>query len=454
MDVNHSRRPLKLKRSFYADGEKKMNTHKSERGQAIVLIAIALVAIFGFAALAVDGGRSYSEKRRAQNAADSAAYAAARAAADGENWRQAALNQAAMNDYNDTDAAPNPGSVMDVMVYHPPVDGPYSPGEIHSGEDPNEYYQVKIRVAIDKIFSQIVFPGKEEISVEAVTKAKPIKAVSFGNAMHATNHNACKAVWFDGGGNTSVDGGNVFSNSEAVGNCASGQQNGSGAVTVTNGDIQVVGSWRQVGGSGAVSPNPLEGEEDGVYHEILEDVPEPDCSSLPNRNDSNQALQPGRYAGGIAIHNGTWTMAPGIYCLSNDFSVNGGSLNGKGVLIVMLDGSVGMEGNANISLLRADNIVDSAGNQFGGMLFYMPKYNQGGIDLGGNSGTMYAGTIYAPGTRSSSKPKCTFGGNSGTLGYNANIICDTIQVHGNANLVIQYKAEQNYRLPPMIELSE
>ncbi len=431
-----------------------MNTHKSERGQAVVLIAIALVVVFGFAALAVDGGRSYSEKRRAQNAADAAAYAAARAASEGENWQQAALDQLAMNDYTDPDASPNPGSVMDVMVYHPPLDGPYSPDEIQPNEDPNEYYQVKIRVAIDKIFSQIVFPGKEEISVEAVTKAKPITAVSFGNAMHATNYDACKAVWFDGGGETSVDGGNVFSNSEAVGNCASGQQNGSGDVTVTNGDIQVVGSWRQVGGSGSVSPNPLEGEEDGVYHEILEDVPEPDCSGLPSQTDSNHALQPGRYAGGITIHNGTWTMAPGMYCLSDDFTVNGGSLKGSGLLIVMLDGSVGIEGNADISLRRADNIEDSAGNQFGGMLFYMPEDNQGGIDLGGNSGTTYAGTIYAPGPRSSSKPKCTFGGNSGTLGFNANIICNTIQVHGNANVVIHYKAEQNYRLPPMIELSE
>jgi len=80
-----------------------MNEKKSEQGQAIVLVALALVVVFGFAALAVDGGRSYSEKRRAQNAADAAAYAAAMAAAEGQNWRQAALDQLVLNDFNDPD---------------------------------------------------------------------------------------------------------------------------------------------------------------------------------------------------------------------------------------------------------------------------------------------------------------------------------------------------------------
>lgn len=431
-----------------------MNGKNTEQGQAIVLVVLALVAIFGFAALAVDGGHSYSEKRRAQNAADAAAYAAASAASDGENWRQAALDQLAMNDFFDTDATPNPEKDIDVIVYHPPVDGPYSPAEARGNVDPNEYYQVKIRVAVEKAFSQIVFAGKQEISVEAVTKAKPITPVSTGNAIHATNPTACKAVWFDGGGTTSVDGGHVFSNSGGVGNCPSGYQNGSGSVNVTNGEIQVAGSFTQVGNSGMVSPSPLEGEDDGVYHQTIDTIPTPDCSGLPVQNDSNRSLQPGRYPNGIRINNGAWTMAPGMYCLEGNFTVNGGSLKGHNVMIVMLNGSVDMSGNVDIKLTRASDITDSAGNQFGGMLFFMPEENNGGIDLGGNSGTSYAGTIYAPGPRNSSKPKCTFGGNSGTIGFNANIICNTVEIHGDANVEIHYKAEQNYRLPPMIELSE
>lgn len=54
-----------------------MNT-RNEKGQAIVILAIALVALLAFVALAIDGGNLYSARREAQNAADAAAMAGAR----------------------------------------------------------------------------------------------------------------------------------------------------------------------------------------------------------------------------------------------------------------------------------------------------------------------------------------------------------------------------------------
>src|SRR5215510_5724948 len=54
-----------------------MSYKKSEKGQALVLIALAAVGLFGFAALSIDGGMVFSDKRHAQNAADTAALAAA-----------------------------------------------------------------------------------------------------------------------------------------------------------------------------------------------------------------------------------------------------------------------------------------------------------------------------------------------------------------------------------------
>jgi hypothetical protein len=49
-----------------------------ERGQAIVIVAFAMVVLLLFAALAIDGGNAYVERRRSQNAADAAALAGAR----------------------------------------------------------------------------------------------------------------------------------------------------------------------------------------------------------------------------------------------------------------------------------------------------------------------------------------------------------------------------------------
>ncbi|CAG0936626.1 hypothetical protein TFLX_05508 [Thermoflexales bacterium] len=57
----------------------KRNTlHKNEQGQAIVLMAFAMIALLAFAALAIDGGNAYVERRRAQNGADAGALAGAR----------------------------------------------------------------------------------------------------------------------------------------------------------------------------------------------------------------------------------------------------------------------------------------------------------------------------------------------------------------------------------------
>src|SRR6266508_4592124 len=54
-----------------------MKPRLQERGQALILIALAAVGLFGFSALAIDGSRIFSDRRHAQNAADTAALAAA-----------------------------------------------------------------------------------------------------------------------------------------------------------------------------------------------------------------------------------------------------------------------------------------------------------------------------------------------------------------------------------------
>ena len=54
-----------------------MNPKPQERGQALILIVFAAVALFAFAALAIDGSRVFSDRRHAQNAADTAVLAAA-----------------------------------------------------------------------------------------------------------------------------------------------------------------------------------------------------------------------------------------------------------------------------------------------------------------------------------------------------------------------------------------
>ena len=54
-----------------------------QRGQALVLVALMLIVLIGFLALAIDVGNAYAERRFMQNAADAGALAGARALALG-----------------------------------------------------------------------------------------------------------------------------------------------------------------------------------------------------------------------------------------------------------------------------------------------------------------------------------------------------------------------------------
>src|SRR5690349_12199708 len=55
----------------------KIKKQSSQRGQALILIALAAIGLFGITGLAIDGGAKFSDRRHAQNAADTAALAAA-----------------------------------------------------------------------------------------------------------------------------------------------------------------------------------------------------------------------------------------------------------------------------------------------------------------------------------------------------------------------------------------
>ena len=55
--------------------------NSSEQGQVLVIIVLSLVVLFGFAALAIDGGMIYSDRRHAQNASDAASLAGGSAGA-------------------------------------------------------------------------------------------------------------------------------------------------------------------------------------------------------------------------------------------------------------------------------------------------------------------------------------------------------------------------------------
>jgi hypothetical protein len=433
----------------------------NETGQALVLIVLAIVGVFAFAALALDGGMLLSERRRAQNAADAGVMAAALAKIQGINLFTTALQRATSNGYGTVPGNCSPvgadclegvGERWSVQVSNPPRTGDYVGNAF--------YVQVSITSHVKTAFAHLVFSGSLQTTVDAVSRVWPEERLAAGHALYAATEHDCKGIWFTGTGDTEIFGGNVFSNSDASDkNCQSGVQDGAGNVTVTNGGIQVVGTFAQ-GGSGSVTPSPQE----GVLHEDLRKVPRPDCSDLPDLGAKHinagevVKLDPGRYESiTFSTPDSEVLLKPGMYCIYGDkgFSGNGGNVaidgpeDGPGVMIYLIQGPFDLGGNTFVDIFaepRDEILVDPSGNDWKGMLIYVDPDNGSEVKITGTSNSNYSGTIFAPAS------DCVIHGTGDSIGVNAQVICYTVKVAGTALVNITYDQNLGYEVPAAIDL--
>jgi hypothetical protein len=151
---------------------------KYQGGQALIIIAFAIIGLVGITGLAVDGSMAFSDRRHAQNAADTAAIAgamarieaAAQAKADPtitDDDIVAALTIAAMNMALENGYNSNPVSNT-VEVYT--CDMPASSCGAHYAGDP-DYVQVIIESHIDTFFAGVVGIAQMHNRVQAVALA-------------------------------------------------------------------------------------------------------------------------------------------------------------------------------------------------------------------------------------------------------------------------------------------
>jgi len=91
---------------------------QAQSGQAIVVIALMMIALLGMLGLAIDGGGLYFMWRDVRNATDAAVIAASYAKCTNGDINVAGLNAAATNGFD------NNGSTNTVTVHNPPIAGP------------------------------------------------------------------------------------------------------------------------------------------------------------------------------------------------------------------------------------------------------------------------------------------------------------------------------------------
>ena len=184
-----------------------MKVKSTESGQTLVLIGLMVVVLFGFAALAIDGGMLLAERRRAQNAADASVMAAALAKIQGTNLFTIALQRAASNGFGTVEKVCNPdwsnclmgiGELWTVQVNNPPRSGDYAGN--------SNYVQVRITSEVNTAFAHLVFSGPLQTTVEAVSRVWPKEPLAAGNALYATTEHKCKGIWFTGTGDGTISG--------------------------------------------------------------------------------------------------------------------------------------------------------------------------------------------------------------------------------------------------------
>ncbi len=450
-----------------------MEKRSSERGQVLILLVLGVVALLGFTALALDGGMLYSDRRHAQSAADAASLGGGGAAAvylenSGTsylNWdcggstiaaaiaagEDAAISRADHNGYT-LDKVITDTHGVEVVC-----------GNINMVGRDDKYLDIKtfITKQTNTSLAHFVYNGTLQSSVEAVTRIRPRMPLAYGNAIVAIAEDCPNSnvggVLFDGGVDTTVTGGGIFSNA-----CMS--VGGGGNISVGGGyDIacSYPGCYTQSGGSASVSPAPNENGTVMPPETYELDPPEADCNSLPNRGNYNDdgTIEPGRYSS-ISINNGDHVMQEGLYCFmgsvnnnSKVFSVNGGNLTGNDVTIYIKDGSVAFGGNGTILLnappARNCGTACSVGKAMPAVLLYVDTEGSpmGEVSLTGSSENEYLGLVYAPHSR------VDVTGTSGeTSEVHCQIIAHTVKISGNAEVVVNFDGEENPQIPSKLEL--
>ncbi len=432
----------------------------SERGQTTVLLALAFIALLGFTALAIDGGMLYANRRHMQNATDAASLAGGSAVA-----MYLENHYVVYSDWSCSDArvilsqinATNGGeitairsaSVNDYTIDADIVDKNGVDTDCQNGYDNGSwierYIDVKTFITSDTptAFAHFVYNGPLRNTVEAVTRVKPRIPLAFGNAIVALGMDCQDSgIEFDGSSGVEVTGGGIFSNS-----CIDTQ--GGVGVTVYGGhDItcRTPNCYDDHGSSGTISPSPEEGMGRALPRESYA-VPTPDCGSLPyhgNYNDDG-TIESGRYDR-IRIQNGDHVFQPGLFCVSGEITINGGTAAGSDITLYLTSGDYSSSGNATISITAPPvrNCGDPCKTHNGlpGILIYLAEGNTGEAAFLGNEDSNYLGLVYAPdGTIQA-------GGTSSTMAsVHAQLIAHDIKIHGNTNVVINFDDGLNYQIP-------
>jgi Flp pilus assembly protein TadG len=436
-----------------------------EKGQALILIALAAFGLFGVVGLAIDGSAKFSDRRHAQNAADTAALAGALELARKEatnpslTWDLVARNAADTNGYT------GDGVRSEVWVYKcsedasdpsSPRNG--SPGDCGPYNGFENYVQVAIRSYVNTYFARVIGINQVINTVQAVAQWQPDGPTYGPEILKSLNPYPCTGdngnITFGGNGDITLNGGGAYINSEGDGSCGM-ELTGCGNLTVNGGSLSSVGdsninidpSSPHCTGN-IIAPAPSYGADKTIFSPEMPPEP-PECNAADPDNwghwtnsGTTSTVEPGWYAEFPPkktptqdIYN-TVHMNPGVYCVDSVVKLQNQALvlTGHDVMIYIRTGGAFDVQGGHIELDAPDKP-----QPYAGYLIIINSDFTGtppNCTINGDSTNYYEGTIFAPycdfifnGTNEAGDPDLT---------YRTQVVAYTITLTGNSNIYFNY----------------
>ena len=431
--------------------------HKAkQQGQAIVLIAILMVALVAALGLAIDGGGMYLLYRDVQNATDSAGLSAAFALCSGGDYEEAAEAALALNGF-----VHGADGVTVNIINPPPV------GTTYAGND--DYVFIELIAPKPSYFIQVVYGGPLEVAGATISNCDPGSefgwpdnsaivslslncAASSGGAQTASNRATGGASYI------TVNGG-IYNN----GICSKGSLDTVGGSSITaggygvcaqddiNGNVTTSEGGDLMTDTSTPSCDVPQITETDPY--VASGLATPTCTGPTGLSLSPGTNQPGTYTS-FDTNGGTYILEPGIYCITDSSVSWKARLENDptaGGVFLFFDGTDNVKSNGGNPDLDLHAITDEDSDYTNLLMWFhdpgTPPSNSTDVTFTANSTGDLTGTIYAP------RKHCNLAGQAGTE-IHAQIICYSFDANGGSGIIIYFDPSQIYEVPPSFGIAE
>jgi len=361
---------------------------RDERGQALILIAIALGGLLLGIGLALDTGQLFVARRAAQTAADAGAWAGAAvlyAGGSAAQARTAAATDATRNGYTD-------GGFVTVTTTSPPASGTYA-------NDPG-YIEVTITEQVLTRFLPGAGGSRTPVTVRAIAG---LARSGSGLAVIVTRPAGNTTFQLSTGTRFTVTGGGTNTNTTSTNSI---QIAGGGAFLTATFNRFTGGV--QAADAGRMSPAPTTGV--AAVADPFVALAGPSTTGVPtfagqNITNATVTLSPGLYTGLVTVGNlGIARLNGGKYIFRAGLTTTGtGSLilaGTGGVLLYNANANYPAAGGVcgSLSLAGTGTMTLGAGTtgSYAGMLVFQDRACAGAVAITVRTGTTLGGTLYVP----------------------------------------------------------